>query len=513
MPSTDLIRCSHRLVLPCLATLAIGLALPAGSLASQGGPQTQEHGVRTEERAARAEERAHEREVREREREARRTAREEEHEARRNARGSGAASGEASGTTGPTGTASPTPGVQPSGRTPRDCHVSVQASSDQVLAGESVTVSGALQCPTTVQPTATADLPVTLYQHSSGAGAHSASAAATATTQMDGSFELNSGALYTNTALQVQIGDRRARVIVKVAPLVTLAASPSQSAQTSAAGTRARAQTRTRETFTGTVNPIAAGAPVVLQVSYGASSEQWRFAGFGRVTADGSFSIEHAFRIPGPASVRAIVHVGKHNLAGVSAPIVYEAAQSQNPQLTIQDSADPLSYGQQVTISGVAAGAANQPVTLLARTPGGSFAAVATVTTEASGAYSFTEEPLQNTYYQVSDATTKSTALLEGVAFALTPAGAPSTVQVGEQLTFSGTVAPASEGQVVDLERGDASGAGFRTIATATVNASAQYEIPYTFDRAGAYVLRVKVPGTGRLRSTAAAPFTVTATG
>ncbi len=41
-------------------------------------------------------------------------------------------------------------------------------------------------------------------------------------------------------------------------------------------------------------------------------------------------------------------------------------------------------------------------------------------------AYSFTETPLENTYYEVADAKDTSTALFEGVAFALSPISQPA---------------------------------------------------------------------------------------
>jgi hypothetical protein len=230
--------------------------------------------------------------------------------------------------------------------------------------------------------------------------------------------------------------------------------------------------------------------------------------------------VTHSFRIPGQASVRTIVHAGTENVAAVSEALHYEVAQRQNPQLTIDASADPIAYGQSVTISGIAAGMTSQPVTLLARTRGGAFAVVATATTDATGHYTFSAEPLASTYYRVTDATTRSSALFEGVSFAVTtdPIGglaagtepAPDAVAAGGQLTFSGTLNPARVGQPVYLERGYASGAGFRVVGEGTVDGSSTYTISHAFQAPGNELLRIRVPSDGERLASTSAPFTIT---
>ena len=532
---TDLRRPSLRLALLCAVTLVLGLLLPVYSMASQDGSRAEERATNAEEqRTAHAEERAaraEERATREQEREARRTARSEEQAARRNARKAGrdgsseageaggkageanGKSGEAEGKSGadpsPSGSGS---GAPPAGKLERGCLLSIQASSNRIIAGETVTVSGALTCPTGASA---ADQQVTVYQRQGGAGASGArtdSIAGTATTQADGSYELTPIALNTNTVFQVRLGKRRARTVIKVAPLVTLTAPSPADAQISTAG--AHPHKHTRVTFTGTVSPADAGALVALQVSYPTSDANWRSVAFGRVAADGGYSIAHAFRAPGQASLRVVAHTGRLNVPGVSEPISYEATQTQNPQLTIATSADPIDSGQPVTISGIATGTANQPVELLARTHGGAYAIVAESTTNAGGDYTFTQEPLQNTSYRVTDAAAQSTTLFEGVGFVLaTTEPPPATAQVGQPLTFSGTLSPAAEGQVVYLERERASGVGFDVLGVGTVNATSQYQISYAFARAGASVMRIRIRGDDRHQGSATAPFTITVTG
>jgi hypothetical protein len=494
-PPIKLCRRAMRLALTSAASLAVGLALPAYSSAAQTGTRSEERAVRAEERSTRRED---ERAIRAQEREAARSARGEA--------GSSETTSEAGAgqSTSEGGTPASTPTVSPA-QIERECRVSIEASSTRIKAGEAVTLSGALECPVSANA---ADQQVPIYQRQ---GPGSFSLVGSATTEADGSFELTPAALSRNTVFQARVGRHRARVSVKVGPAVTLSILPGAT-QASAAASQPRAQAHTRTTFTGTVSPVVTGALVALQVAYGASGERWRSVAYGHVAADGSYSIAHSFKTPGLTSVRTLVHLGRHYAAAVSESLSYEVPQPQNPQLSIQASADPLVYGQSLTISGVAAGAAGQPVTLLARTAGGAFTEVAKTTTEADGDYSFMQMPLQSTYYRVSDAAAQSTALVEGVAFALTSTPPPTTAEAGQLVSFSGTLSPAPVGQVVYLEREYPSGVGFHVIGQTKVAANSEYLIEQAFDRA-TIVLRVRAPGDGQFLETTGAPFTLTVAG
>ena len=72
--------------------------------------------------------------------------------------------------------------------------------------------------------------------------------------------------------------------------------------------------------------------------------------------------------VPGDANLRVIVRSDGVNIPSESNVLTYEVSQAQNPQLTIEASSDPISFGQSVTISGVTTVVAGQPMTLLART-------------------------------------------------------------------------------------------------------------------------------------------------
>jgi hypothetical protein len=173
-------------------------------------------------------------------------------------------------------------------------------------------------------------------------------------------------------------------------------------------------------------------------------------------------------------------------------------------------SADPISDGQPVTISGVAAAGAGQAVTLLARTAGGAFVEAAKATTDGTGHYSFTQTPLQNTAYRVSSAATRSSVLFEGVAEALSLDPAPSAAIAGQQLTFSGTLTPADGGGTVELERQYPSGLAFHAVAAGTLDSTgAIFTITDAFSNVGSYVLRIKVPADAQHQASVSAPFTV----
>jgi hypothetical protein len=498
------------------AALAIALIAPALAPASQLAAG-EEPASRAAERVALSEERvalheqerarrAQEREARRAERLAQRNERLAQRAARRSERAVRRGNRAADRSAGDTG-------AQHNGR----CTLALATSAARITVGETVSLSGQLSCPDTAsaapqsssaapQTSSAAPTSVTVLRHEPGAALETVASVDVAT---DGSFTVTSGALSRNSVFYARAAHAKgARAVVKVAPAVTLSDSGA-SAQTSATGLDgAHPPLRTKMTFSGAVNPAATGAPVALQISYAASGEHWRAVAFGRVAADGSYSIAHGFRTPGALSIRAVVHPGKGNTAGISEVLTYEVPQPQNPLLTIQTSADPVPSGTLVTISGVAA-ATNAPVTLLARTHGGAFAPVATGATDGEGHYTFTQEPLQSTYYEVTDASARSSSLFEGVLFAIAPSATPDAVAAGQPVTFSGTLSPAHAGQVVYLERQYASGAGFHVIGIGSVDDASAYAITHTFSRTGTSVLRVKVPSDGKLLTSTSEPFTV----
>jgi hypothetical protein len=500
-------------VLLCLATVTASAALAppvfaqpqraTARLADAAG-RAEERASREQERIARAEERAAQRRERQAQRSQRQAQRAEERAARAEQRASRRDNGHA--VERPTGEAGA--GSGPSRRSAAalgGCRISLQASSNRITAGDTVGLLGSVACPTAANA-AVATTPITVEQRALGAGPSSFVSVGTATANADGTYEFTPPAIDTNAIFRVRFGRRGAHTTVRVAPTITLD-SPTAAAQTSTVHGQARASRRA--TFTGTVSPAKPGATVVLQVANSPDGEQWRSVAIGHVGADGSYSIAHGFRTPGELTIRTVVHPGRLNTPAASEPIDYEVSQPQNPLLTLQTSADPISSGQPVTLSGVAAGAVSQPVTLLARTGHGAFAAVAQTTTDSAGNYSFTQTPSANTSYRVSDADDTSTTLFEGVRYALTLTSMPTEWQTGQQVTFAGTVAPSAVGKLVYLQRRNSSGIGFHDVASAAVGADLSYTIARTFDHPGAQVMRVRVPAGVENQATASEPVTL----
>ncbi|MHB8240560.1 MAG: hypothetical protein ACYDHN_01090 [Solirubrobacteraceae bacterium] len=308
-------------------------------------------------------------------------------------------------------------------------------------------------------------------------------------------------------------GTRSERHAVRVAPEVTIVAPP-EGTQLIAAGVHrgATASTSATVTFTGTVTPLEEGSKVVLQRERIGSGDEWRRIGLGQVAADGTYSISHSFAQPGNVNIRVIVRSPGHNLPGVSEPLSYEISQRQNPQLTIQSSFDPISYGQSTTISGALAAGGEQQVTLIGRTRGGSYTTLATTTSDASGAYSFPAlSPTQNMDYRVTSGHIRSSILSQGVRPLLSAQMSFTAIPGARQLTFTGTVSPDRTGQLVYLLRQRSSGVGFNLVASATIATGSTYTIPYTLLGSAAERFRVKLPGNAESLVAASPQFTVPA--
>ena len=397
---------------------------------------------------------------------------------------------------------------------PGHCKLTINVAPRFVQAGESAEVFGKLSCKNG-QPTAAQ--PVTIVQRSGGAPGPTSSAT---TTDGLGNYRLASAPLQTDSlfrasATGVHSGARRVTVAANVSLSTPPTPADGSELLTGAGlflGPNGHRLTRVsnRVTFAGTVSAAEQGAEVILQRQNAVFGEGWHRVDRGVVQAGGAFSIAHVFRVPGDANMRVVVRPFRFNGRGVSETRSYEVSQAQNPLLTIQSSANPLTYEQTTTISGTLGGAtaaatAGTPLTLLARTRHEhAFAPVAQTTTGAGGKYEFpAQKPLQSTFYRVTGPGQLSAVLFEGVKYALTAAASPTAAQVGQPVTFSGTVTPWRAGHVVYLQAQDRSGVGFHVIQVASVNppavpgGPATYSFSHAFYNAGASPrkVRVKVPG------------------
>jgi hypothetical protein len=402
----------------------------------------------------------------------------------------------------------------PSGR----CGVNLNVAPRQITAGDSVVAFGRLHC---ARPANAAGQTVQLFEHAHGTPGYTL--AQSTSTDARGFYELTQAGVQSDSSFYVrshraQSGRRR----VRVAAQVTLSGPPE--------GTQLLTGRPNQVTFTGTVSPADTGARVILQRQNALTGNEWRRIDRGTVGPGGAFSIVHRFIVPGDANLRVIVRSDGVNIPSPSNVLTYEISQAQNPRLTINASSDPIFFGQAVTVSGVAAGAASQPVTLLARTVRQrGFAPVAEVSTNASGEYTFpAQSPVNSTFYEVAATeapcaadphprackaiVNKSAVLYEGVKDVLTAAVSQSTVQAGQTLTFTGTVAPDHTGHIIYLERQNVGNGNFHIVEVATVGAGSAYSIAHTVYAPGTKVFRVRIPGGPENEGAASTPFTIQVT-
>jgi len=398
------------------------------------------------------------------------------------------------------------------------CAVNINVAPRQTVAGDPVVIFGRLRC---ANPAIEASQEVKLFHHVFGAPGFSY--VQSTKTDANGFYEISraDGVVDTNRSWYVRSHGARSGVKrIKVAAQVTLSGPAEGPLLTGFAN---------RVTFTGTVSPADVGARVVLQRQNATTGNQWRRIDAGVVAPSGSFTIAHTFVMPGDANIRVLVRSQGRNIPSTSNVLAYVISQAQNPALTIQASADPISFGETVTIGGKLAGGANQPVTLLARTARQhGFARVAQVSANAAGEYRFPpQSPVNSTFYRVqaSDPSCyapgpavrackalSSAVLYEGVKDVLTAQVSSTTVQAGQSITFSGTVAPDHTGHVIYLQRQDASGTDFHVVQVGVLGAGSTYSIVHRVYDPGTKVFRVYIPGGPENQGAVSLPFTIQVT-
>ncbi|HXA53663.1 MAG TPA: hypothetical protein VNV37_02195, partial [Solirubrobacteraceae bacterium] len=307
-------------------------------------------------------------------------------------------------------------------------------------------------------------------------------------------FELGDADLEANSVWYVRShGARSMNRKIRVAPQITFEGPPE--------GTQILTGVANKVTFTGKVTPATdIGALVVLQRQNALTGNHWTRIGASTVEPGGTYSLPHAFIVPGDANLRVAVLSRGHNAPAFSSLLSYEISQAQNKTLTIEANPDPISYGQSMTIGGTLTGAtSSQTVTLLARTVRQhGFAQVAQVSTSTTGVYTFpAQTPLNSTFYRVESDGRASAVLFEGVKYVVSAQASTTATLQGQIVTFSGKVEPTPlrPEHVIYLERQNASGSGFHIVREATVGAGGTYSIPYQVANVGNDVFRVYIPG------------------
>ncbi len=397
------------------------------------------------------------------------------------------------------------------------CAINMNVAPREIVAGDQVIVFGRLRCPRQANA---AGQEVRLFHHLLGTPVFGF--VQSTTTDAHGFYEFADadGTVETNRYWYVRArGTRSAAEGVRVAAQVTLGGPAEGQLLTGFAN---------RVTFTGTVSPADVGARVILQRQNATTGNDWHRIDSGFVDAAGNFTIIHAFIVPGDANLRVLVRSQRRNIPSTSNVLAYSISQAQNPDLTIQASADPIAFGGVVTLSGKFASGPNEPVTLLARTRRQhGFAPIAQVSTDAEGAYSFPPQaPINSTFYRVRAGGCRSTphnmtcrarrlssaVLYEGVKDLLTAQVSATTVQAGQSITFSGTVSPDHTSHAIYLERQNPRGPGFHVIQVAFVGVGSTYSIVHQLYVPGTKVLRVSIPGGPENQGASSQPFTIQVT-
>jgi len=388
--------------------------------------------------------------------------------------------------------------------TPGHCRLTLNVAPRLVTSGETALAYGEASCPAGAEAGQT----VTLYEHSATTGGYSV--AGTATTDPHGFYQVTTPALTQNSVFYATLaGAQSPHRTVRVIAAVTLAGPPEGKAL--AAGIRTGR--RNAVTFTGTVSPADAGAEVVLQRQNEVRGGAWRRIGRTIVDSTGAFALTHVFWVPGASEIRVLVRSNKRNVLSPSNTLSYDISQAQNPSLTIQTSADPISYGGSAVISGVAAGAPDAPLTLLGRTRGGTFKPVASTRTDGEGKYVFpAQTTLASSFYRVQGANRRSAVLYQGVKYVLSAVPGATSVQSGQPFSVTGTVTPAHAGHEIYLQRLGSQGSFWHVVAVGSVAADGSYSISHVFFAPGTDVLRVKIPGDPENGGTATAPLQLSVT-
>lgn len=410
---------------------------------------------------------------------------------------------------------------------PGHCRIGIEVAPRQIRAGDPVTIFGKLTCR---RHRGEAGAVVKLFHHLPDSFGFSY--VQSTRTDAHGFYEFTraDGVVNSNRSWVVSARNTHsAAKRIRVAAQVTLSGPP--------AGTQLLTGHPNAVTFTGTVSPEDMGARVILQRQNATTGGEWRRIDHGVVAPGGTFSIAHTFIVPGDANIRVLVRSQGRNIPSASNELEYEISQAQNPALSINASANPISFGQSVTITGTLAGtgAANRPVELLARTRlQDNFAPIATATTDANGNYAFpAQSPANSTFYKVTTlnqpcvtppnavrvctpppnhAPVTSAVLYEGVKDVLSAAVSATTVQAGGEVTFTGTVAPNHPDHIIYLERQNANDGGFHVVQVALVNPDSTYLIAHRVYDPGTKVFRIHIPGGPENEGAASVPFTIQVT-
>jgi hypothetical protein len=389
---------------------------------------------------------------------------------------------------------------------PRHNHgLTINAVPNPIIAGEAALIYGQLKGP------ASAGQTIFLYHRINPASSFSL-IGKTATNAM-GFYEFTraEGILLSNRSWFVRgpSATHSRTVHERVTALVSLAASETSST------------TGRPVVFTGSVTPGHRFQRVVLQEQAGSSGSVWTTIATTFTGGGSSFTVAHRWMRPGEYTLRALFKGDARNVAGASDSLTVVVQQTEKPAFTISSSAPTITEGQSVTISGVlyevgtTTPKAMKQVTLYGNAAGEPPVALATTTTGPEGGYSFTQTPIHNEVYQVTDTLNpgRTTAdLYEGVQDLLSINASSMTSTVGGTETISGIVAPDKAGHVISLQRQGGDG-NWHEVQRGVVVPGSTYSFAYTFGQAGTVELRARIFGGPENVGAASSPVTIAVSG
>jgi hypothetical protein len=382
--------------------------------------------------------------------------------------------------------------------------LTINATPNPILAGEGVLIYGQLR------GTDIGHKPILLYHRV--AGAPRFTLVGVRRTDSHGFYEFTraEGVVLTKRSWFVRsLGPTHSRTLHEhVQALVTLTASATST------------DTNHPIVFTGTVTPNHRFERVLLQVA-NASGTRWHSVKAGRLDAASNYSITQRWRTPGQRVVRVAFPGDSRNDAGASDPVTVTVQQAQVPHFTINTSNSVVEFGQAAAISGTldqpgtTNAEANTAVKLCSRAAqANQFTCPAATTTDATGKYSFPVMPTSNAVYVVKTVlppNRHSARLFEGVQDLITFTPNTMNAQVGQVVTFTGTVTPDKAGDVIYLERQGKDGR-FHVVEVRQVKFDSTYQFAWKFGNSGTAVFRARIPGDGVNVGAASAPATITVT-
>jgi hypothetical protein len=366
--------------------------------------------------------------------------------------------------------------------------LTIAASPNQILAGQSMLIYGQLQGPDN------AGQRIILYHRV--AAQPSFTIVQRTRTNAQGYYEFvrPDGIVVTNRSWYVvgPGGTHSNTVSEQVSALVSLST------------TTATTTTGQQIAFSGTVFPyVHNNQEILLQEQNGLTGTGWKTIATTYTNNHSSFSLSKAWRTPNDYTLRAVIKRDAFNVRSFSDSLTESVEQTENPSFTVNSSSPIVPEGQSTTISGLfekastSAPEPNTQVTLFGKQSGGTFEALATGVTSSTGGYSFAQTPVHNTVYYVAATLTpkvRSAVLFEGVQDELTINPSGTTATVGSSITVTGTITPDKTGHEVTLQELGTDG-HWHDLQYGTVTTGSAYSFTVTFGQAGTTQLRARILG------------------